>query len=137
MQLSVYKYSSQRWAPGGWRRKRLALIPEFPRAQHRARYRLGGCLGYGLHKQASISAIHTLFVNFINKDIGPFPRQQPGSIPGWFSAKCFAFSAFFTSPCTIFLGPVVLVCLVFFQADRCMGSRRVQSWICGYFREGA
>ena len=31
-------------------------------------------------------------------------------------------SAFSASLCTISLGPVVLVCLVFCQADRCMGS---------------
>ena len=38
--------------------KRLIVIPGFPRAQNRARYRWGGCLGFSPHKQASISAIH-------------------------------------------------------------------------------
>lgn len=42
--------------------------------------------------------------------------------------KVFLLSACFEPPCTVSnLGPVVLVCLVFFPADRCVGSEACHS----------
>lgn len=63
------------WAPGGWRGKRLAAKPEFPRVQHRARTDQMGAWDAFYINTASISAPHTLPVNFTNTAIGPFPRQ--------------------------------------------------------------